>query len=102
MDEPTGKPLSHLNRVFRALAVVGSAALILGLVIQYLQYSFLVSRGSPNFDPYTPIVLGQMLLIVGQVALTGAVIALVLLAVGKDRAAEPSQVEALPDRDLME
>ncbi len=46
--------------------------------------------------------LAQLLMVVGPVALTGAVFGCVLLAVRKDRDAEASAGRAQPDREWLE
>jgi len=101
MNAGSGKPVSHLGRVFRTLAIVGSASLALGMIIQLTQLTSFGGRRAA-LDGYVPVLVAQFLMTVGPVALTGAVFAYVLLAVRKDHDADAAEGEALPDRDWFE
>ena len=101
MSDGRDKPVSHLTRAFRILTIVGSVSLALGVLIQLTQFSSFGGRRGA-LDGYGPVVVAQLLMVVGPVALTGAVFAYVLLAVRKDRDAEASAGGAGPDLNWYE
>jgi hypothetical protein len=89
MDETPVKPTSHLTRLSRYLLAGGLVAVLLSTLLQWQQ---LQGRG-PRFigDGYGVALMTQLLMVLGTVALTGAVFGYVLLAVRRDR--ETSRVE---------
>ena len=86
MDETPAKPTSHLTRLSRYLLAGGVAALIVSTALQWEQFG---ARGIG--DGYESALVAQLLMVLGTVALTGAVFGYVLLAVRRDR--ETSGVE---------
>jgi hypothetical protein len=78
MDENTSRPTSHLTRLARYLLASGAIALA---VSTFIQWDAVESGGSIQ-----AALAAQVLMVIGTVALTGAVFGYVLLALRNDRA----------------
>ena len=89
MDETLARSTSHLTRLCRYLLGGGVAALIVSTALQWEQLDGGIGDG------YEGVLVAQLLMVLGTVALTGAVFGYVLLAVRRDR--ETSGVDAGQD-----
>ncbi len=82
MDETPERTTSHLTRLCRSLLAGGLVSLALAT---FLQWDQLQSGGPRLGDGYGVALTAQLLMVLGTVALTGAVFGYVLLAVRRDR-----------------
>lgn len=89
MDQTPERPTSHLSRLCRYLLAGGLVALA---VSTFIQWESVQGRG-PRFigDGYEGALAAQLLMVLGTVALTGAVFGYVLLAVRRDREASSAE-----------
>jgi hypothetical protein len=83
MDQTPERPTSHLSRLCRYLLAGGLVALFGSTLFQWEQ----LGGGGGRFDGYGLALTAQLLMVLGTVALTGAVFGYVLLAVRRDREA---------------
>lgn len=82
MDETPERTTSHLTRLCRFLLAGGLISLA---IVTFLQWDQLQSGGPRLGDGYGVALTVQLLMVMGTVALTGAVFGYVLLAVRRDR-----------------
>jgi hypothetical protein len=81
MDETPERTISHLTRLCRFLLAGGLVSLAIATFLQWDQWQ----SGGRLGDGYEVALMAQLLMVLGTVALTGAVFGYVLLAVRRDR-----------------